>query len=184
MGSMRIRPLTLVLLAGVATNLAAKQKPSSEVSHHEQIHFSIEEDLKRVVALPETVLDILMTDEFVVRARACEKRMAIPNEARSSLFAASEVHLSKSQQPDFVILGRGCLMGTNIGSFWMVEKSPHGFRVVLAWASHDLDILPRKTHGRHNLRSVSVTANTISTTICKFDGQKYVAIKRDLEPLP
>jgi hypothetical protein len=70
------------MLAGVATNLAAKQKSSSEAPHHEQMHFSIEEDPKRVVALPETVLDILMTDEFVVRARACEKRMAIPDETR------------------------------------------------------------------------------------------------------
>jgi hypothetical protein len=174
--------LVLVVWAGVATNLAAKQKSSADVSHLEQTHFRMEEDPKRVVALPEEVLDLLVTDESVVREQSCAKRISEPS---SSLFVATEIHLNRSQQPDFVVLGRGRLMGANTGPFWIVEKTPQGFRVLLTWASHDLDILPRvNPHGYHDLRSLSATANTVSTTICKFDGQKYLSRKRDFEPLP
>jgi hypothetical protein len=168
------------MLAGVATNLAAKQKPPSEASQHEQTHFSVEEDPKRVVALPEEVLDLLMADEFVVREKSCAKKTDLP----SSLFVTTEIHLDGNEQPDFVILGRGCVMGANIDPIWIVEKTPQGFRVILNCASHDLTILPTKTHGYHDLRSVSASANTISITTWKFDGQKYVPTKRDLEPVP
>jgi hypothetical protein len=177
---MRIKLLTLVILAGVATNPTAKQKSSSEASQHEQTHFSVEEDPKPVVALPEQVLDLLMADEVVVREQSCAKKTELP----SSLFVATEIHLNGNQQPDFMIFGRGCLMGANIGSIWIVEKTPQGLRVILKLASHDLTILPTKTRGYHDLRSVSATANTISTTTWKFSGEKYVSTKRDLEPLP
>jgi hypothetical protein len=168
------------MLAGVATTLAAKQKSSSEASRREQTHFSVEEDPTRVAALPEEVLDLLMADEFVVREQSCAKKTELPY----SLFVATEIHLAGAQQPDFVIVGRGCLMGANIGPIWIVEETPQGFRVILKLASHDLAILPAKTRGYHDLRSVSTTANTISTTIWKFNGQKYVPTKMDLEPLP
>ncbi len=136
--------LVLVVWAGVATNLAAKQKSSADVSHLEQTHLRMEEDPKRVVALPEEVLDLLVTDESVVREQSCAKRISEPS---SPLFVATEIHLNRSQQPDFVVLGRGRLMGANTGPFWIVEKTPQGFRVLLTWPSRPRHIAQGKPTG-------------------------------------
>jgi hypothetical protein len=172
------------MLVGVITNLAARPKPPGDPSKFEQIHFSVEDKLERPIALPEVVVDLLMNDEIVVRSQSCMKKIATLSQIPSSLFLASEVHLDGTDQSDFVILGTSCLLGANIAPFWIVRKNPDGFRIILSWVSHDLDILPTMTHGYHDVRLSSLTAKTVSTVICKFDGQKYVPTKRDLKPSP
>ena len=180
--SLRLTFLALVALAGLATIVSAEQNLPEGSSCREQTHFSMEENPEHVVTLPEAVLDLLTNDETVVQEKSCVKKMASLGEARSSLFVASEVHLDGTEQSDF--LARACLMGANISPFWIVRKDPRGFRLILSWSAHDLDVLPTKTRDYHDLRLTSATANTISTTICKFDGKKYVSTKRDLEPWP
>jgi len=172
------------MLAVVIINLVANQKSSADASYLDQTHLSAEENPKQVVVLPEAVLNLLMTDEIVVREKACRKQMAIPGETRSSFFVATQVYLDGSRQPDFLTLGKGCFLGAHNAPFWMVRKTPEGFHIILSWVSDDLEILPTRTHGFHDLRLSSFTFNTISSTICKFDGQKYVSTKRDLEPWP
>jgi hypothetical protein len=181
---MRPRLLALFMLVGVVTNFAVRPKPPADPFKFEQIHFSVEDKLERPTALPEVVVDLLMNDEIVVRSESCMKKIVILGQTPSSLFMASEAHLDGTQQSDFVILGKGCLLGANIAPFWIVRRTSDGFRIILSWVSHDLDILPTKTHGYHDVRLTSATANTLSTVVCSFDGQKYAPTKRDLKPSP
>jgi len=58
------------MLAVVIINFVANHRSSADASHLDQTHFSTEENPKRVVVLPEAVLNLLMTDEIVVREKA------------------------------------------------------------------------------------------------------------------
>jgi hypothetical protein len=172
------------MLVGVVTNFAARPKPPADPFKFEQIHFSVEDKLERPIVLPEVVVDLLMNDEIVVRSESCVKKTAALGQTPSSLFLASKVHLDGTDQSDFVILGTGCLLGANIAPFWIVRRTSDGFRIILSWVSHDLDILSTRTNGYHDVRLSSLTAKTVSTVVCKFDGQKYEPTKRDLKPSP
>jgi hypothetical protein len=154
----------------------------------EQWHFSSELDItpmKRPVEVPDEVLVLLRKNSIVLRNKSCLREAGTSDRIPSSWFVASEVHLDGPDERDLIILPKnGCFLGANLGPFWIVRNSPEGYRLVLSWVAHDLEVLPTRSNGYHDIRLTSATADMISTTICRFDGQKYQPFKKDLSAIP
>jgi hypothetical protein len=165
----------------------AAAQAKDQAQHHEQWHFSTERQITAVekpAEIPVEVLGLLRTDDIVLCEKSCLKEVEAFDQIPASWFVASEVHLDGSDEVDLIILpNRGCLLGANIGPFWIARKADQGYRFVLSWVAHDLDILPSRTKGYHDVRFTSSSANMISTVLCKFDGHKYRPFNSDLTPV-
>ena len=161
----------------------------------EQSHFSAEQDVpglavKRPVEVPESVLQILRTDERILMCIKDEN--LTPETVSASWFVGSEVHLDGADEIDLVVLPRlpqkeltehRCLFGANIDPFWVFRKTPQNYELVLSVATHDLDVLGTRSKGYRDIRTYSITAKTIETTDYCFNGRKYEVIRHATEPI-
>lgn len=139
--------------------------------------FHMEERLKHPVEVPSIVLRQLQSGNLNI-VDACMDNGRILSEC----YEAGIADLDRDSFTDFVIVGRGKMLGANVTPFWIVRGSDIP-RLILEVAAHDLFIGRKRTKGHYDIDAVSMTATEIITTTFKFNGEKYEAVRTLRESL-
>jgi hypothetical protein len=113
--------------------------PKAQISG--QTRFSAEQDFlpieKQEVFPPEALL-VLAQEKGV--ASCPESNELAMNQLPTSWSVASHIHLGGPHETDFVVLpnlagdpqsGSRCFLGAIIGQFWVLRKTPKGYRLFL-----------------------------------------------------
>jgi hypothetical protein len=158
-----------------------------EARQREQLHFSMEQEIRpvqRPVPLPDGLVKALGSDEFAQRVtRACLRASHL-DEIPADWFIASEVHLGNPDERDFVILPKNpCLLGANVGPFWIARKTPGAIEIILSTEGHDLEILQTRSNGLRDIKIESATGTVLYTTSFRFDGKRYGISQTHSEPI-
>ena len=167
--------------------------PAQNTKSREQSHFNSEQgdvgSVARPVSLPKGALDVLRRDQRVLH---CARNQNISaDQIPVKWFTASEIHLDGPVETDFVVLPRFdldlkpsnvCLMGANIGPFWVLAEMPKGYKLLLATSTLGLIVLDSRTKGYRDIKSVS-ESDVVTTVIFKFDGQKYRVYRSSQKPI-
>ena len=166
--SLRLLASGIVLLLNVfhSPALATQVNGGSE-----QRRFGIDVHVKKPTTIPEEVLRNLRTDE---RARACLQEGQDANSVDASWFVASVIHLGANNVDDLIVMPQNaCLLGANIGPFWVYRKTPTGFGLVLVTNALGLEVLSTRTRGLRDIHASSATATKVSTKTFSFNGSRY-----------
>jgi hypothetical protein len=163
---------THFLLAGLLILLSpirAQQKGAEP----QQTQFTAEDhDVKRPVAIPSEVMDILSKDERV--RNALEYEHLDPKQLPKSWFSASATHLGPSSRSDLIVEAQDGLRGANVIMLWVFCATESGFRLVLAAPAHDLEILRTRWNGYRELELSAETPVTFTAAWFRWNGSAYV----------
>ena len=166
--------LLFLLMCGI---LAAQSNRSHSV---EQSVFSAEDAaVKKPATIPEDVLAILAKDEMV--SHALENENLPAEKLPLPWFSASTIHLSKLSQKDLVVMAVGPLAGGNVVTFWVFRWTAHGHELVLMTPAHDLAVKSSRWKGYRDIELTSMSAVTVSTVLCRFDGRRYARYESKTE---
>jgi hypothetical protein len=169
--------LAVIVLLASSRFLDARQTHATE-----QLEFSAEDPaVKNPVAIPDQVLAVLRQDRTV--ASVLENQKIQPRDLPSSWFSASAIHLSKSGREDLVVVGEPPVSGGSGALFWVFLRTEGGYRLALAAAGHDLLVRKSYSNGYRNIELVAMTAEQVSRTLCRFDGQRYRRVKMRSNPI-
>lgn len=178
--SVRYRLLLNILFLGLCTPAGFAQNPQKVVSG-EQTTFSAEEDkFEHPVPLNESAKKALASEQGIADVLKDEKLSV--ETMPEDWFTASEVHLSNPAEVDLVVMGNHIARGAYTSAFWVLRKSPEGYRVVFRNDAHDLQLLDTKTSGLRNILTDVITLRYGSTAEYAFDGTTYKIVKRTLQP--
>lgn len=147
---------------------------------HEQVDFGAEGHFEKPMPLDESALQALRGSKDAGECATEENIQAsgIPG----SWFLASEIRLTGTAGSGLVVRGEGaCFEGAHIVQFWVLEKLPNGYRVVLAGRADALSILPSVWNGHREIQFVFITGAGRSSeyvTMHFKQGQYVVAGRR------
>jgi hypothetical protein len=169
---MRTGSLTMsafLLMAVAAAVLSAQQL--SPGSGGEQAVFYEGKAILQPMALPADVLKILLETKQAIQGldQASEAQRRNP----SLLFHAAEVHLSRHDQLDLVVVGVPPMAGADTGWFWIVRSVRKNPQVVLFTDANSLEIMDTKTNGSRDIRCIWSSPAETNYTIYHFDGESY-----------
>jgi hypothetical protein len=177
--------MVLLFTAGAETQTVSRYSPEEQSHFNCELDFA-EQPIQKPVRLPLAALQTLSKDKEVIR---CLKYHELSSsELPSKWFVASEIHLDGPHERDIVVLPailnapippeqeseNACLLGANVGPFWILRKTSQGFDIVLSESAHDLEVLSSRTYGHRDIRLVAMTATTITTVDFKFNGKTYL----------
>lgn len=162
-------PLVIAaLLPHGAESQQAKKHPSKE-----QIRFGLEESVSHPVPIPDVVLAALKTDSEV-RASRCVDEVQPSPAISASWFEGSQIHLDGPGEIDLLVKAKnGCLLGANIGPFWIFRKTQLGYELVLNVSALGLELLPSRTKGHKDVSAGAAAGGEAVTVIYKFNGRRY-----------
>jgi hypothetical protein len=183
---MNRKSLVMAFLLLLALTLSAQSQITRQSSQQEQSSFGTEELpgetlVKRPVPVPDTVLQILKTDDGV---KSClEYNPLVPGQLLGSWFIASEIHLDGPNERDLVILPTPhpgdtymCFHSVSgIGQFWVFRKIGERYQLVLKASGTGLLILKTRNNGYRSIQTGSVgqAGRYVTTITFRFDGQRY-----------
>ena len=146
------------------------QKPPSVDA--EQLSFSAEDEtVRRPVALPEGVRQILKGDEY---ASSFLKDQDPPaKELPSSWFMASQIHLAGPDEADLIVIGKCPVCGANVSAFWVFRPKAGGFEMILFTGALGFKVRNERTSGYRRIETGAVTMQKAWTTQWRFDGSQY-----------
>lgn len=146
----------------------------------EQVVFNAEDAIQHPVGVPAEVLQLLRRDE---RNRTCLEDNQSADDIPPTWFTASEIDLNNDKEKDLIVKANNpCLFGANIDPFWVFRKSTDGYELVLRVHTLSLEVLDISTRGYRDIRTQAATAKEVLTTMYKFDGNKYKAMRSWREP--
>jgi hypothetical protein len=184
---------TLCLSVSLGIGLSARSSPKPAIQ--EQRRFSVEQEIvpiERPVSLAGEALSVLAREAGV--ASCLDSNNLTPDKLPASWFVASQVHLADPNEIDFVVLpnlegdsqtslgSAGCFLGASTGQFWILRKTPQGFRLALTVFTHSLTILSTRWNGLRDIEAVTVSVSTSTTILYRFDGDHYRAFKEHRIP--
>lgn len=146
----------------------ATQKPREEAS------FGVEAPIENPVEIPDAVLRRLAQDEQFQRCYDdIEKRTAKPS--MLEWFSAAAVRLDDDARADLVVKAEHpCLLGANIGPFWVFRNAGRGnYSLVLDESTLSLRVLRTRTNGLRDIRTQAASAREVYTSVWKFNGRSY-----------
>jgi hypothetical protein len=133
--------------------------------------------LQHPVTLSPEVLKVLLA------AHPAKETFAILNDTEranpSQLFQAGEVHLSRPEEIDLVVIGMGRMRATDNSWFWVVRDARKDPEVILFSGADSLEVLDTKTHGYRDIRAVWMSSLETETTTYHFDGNRYLMRQAD-----
>jgi hypothetical protein len=179
---LKLRSITLCSFVFLAFSVflalrgAALAQGKRDALPAEQSHFSAEDaGVQRPMAIPKDVIAILTQDDLV---RTALKNQKLPVEKLPlSWFSAAGIHLGNANETDVVVMAEKELHGANATTFWIFRSTSKGHQLVLTAPAHDLKVKNVQWLGYREIGLVSMTANRISTVLCRFDGRKYAQYK-------
>ena len=155
-------PLGLLLVLCVGCGRQAK----------EQTRFSAGDDaVENPIAMPSNIADLLSKDPFV--RTTMEQERVSSDSFPSDWFQVSELHLSRSEEPDLIVVGDGPLRGANITTFWLYRPVQDGYELLLKPSAYLLDIKESRSHQYRDIELSSTTATMTTISVLKYDGRKY-----------
>jgi hypothetical protein len=138
-----------------------------------QRHFDFDNMTKRPVKIPHGGLrpmhDYLAAHNFLPAACAINQSTDI-----SSWFSGWRISVASRCQAYLLLPDNECLNGIDNDHFWIVLKTPRGYRLVLTGGSLFLSVLNTRTHGLHDLETSACTSALCFREIYKFDGSVYM----------
>jgi hypothetical protein len=145
----------------------------------EQTIFEAEGRIRRPVAIPDDVLQILRKDERNQRSLA---QGQTPADMPASWFVGSTIHLNDDGLPDLVVMAANPkLLGANLVPFWIFRNTPQGHQLVLAVNSLGLKVLKTKTNGYRDITTTEVAAAEITDTRYALKGNEYQVVRTSKE---
>jgi hypothetical protein len=147
--------------------------------------FGVEGALPNAVPLPSSAIEaIRRSPESQESLRYCyqeEQRSA--KDIPASWFSAAQVNVSGSPQSGLVVRGNGCFLGAHITQFWVLAKTPTGYRSVFAARGDGISVLPTSTHGYRDLQLVFVmaTGKEIQRVRLQYSKGAYQVVGRKVE---
>jgi hypothetical protein len=168
----KLLSLFLSVVLGAITAVVAAQLDNRP----EQRQFSAEDESVQVpVAIPQGIRKNLAGDEMVREATSYDH--IDPEEFPAAWFSASMVHLGSSIEEDFVLVGRGPMVGANITQFWVFRATTRGYRLVLQASAHDLIVMNKVRNGFREIELLSATGIAVRTVLLRFDGERYKVVR-------
>jgi hypothetical protein len=169
---MRTASLTIsaFLLVGVAAAVMSAQQPRPG-SGGEQAVFYQSQPILRPTALPADVLKILLDTKQAIQGldQASDAQRRNP----SLLFRAAEIHLSRRDEQDLVVVGVPPMAGTDTAWFWIVRSVRKNPQIVLFADGNSLEVMDTKTNGARDIRCIWSSSAETNFTIYHFDGESY-----------
>jgi hypothetical protein len=89
------------------------------------------------------------------------------------LFFATEAHLAKPNEVDFIVGGIAPLCAANGGFFWVVRSTPKKPKVILFAAGNYIEVLDTKTHGYRDIRTIWPGQWQTRDDVYHFNGNEY-----------
>lgn len=138
--------------------------------------------IKRPVAVPDTVLQILREDETV---KSClVANVPSPETPLASWFVASEVHLGGRQERDLMVLPSPrerqpdylCFHSVEgFTRFWVFRLTHHRYQLALNTAAFGIEIAKKRHFGYRDIETASPSfAGRFTTTVTfHFDSTQY-----------
>jgi hypothetical protein len=175
-GSRTVLTVVLVFIAGRVLG-TPRQEAHSNL---DQTLFSEEEPLLHTVVLTPGVLSVLL------KTKEAKQGLEFANDSQrhnpAQLFRAAEVHLSRLEEVDLVVLGIPPMRGADNCWFWVVRSARNHPRVVLFAGGNSLDVMNSSTIGYRNIRSIWSSPSDTSQKIYHFDGKSYRLWKEKWTP--
>jgi len=169
--------IATVFLAGTCGSAALAQKDSQ----HPVLRFSIEEKPEQPVTLPAEVLQILRRDN---RVEQCLAGKTSTSEFSQSWFEGASVQLSPKKQAALLVkAAEPCLLGANIGPFWVFLNNARGYALLLPVDAHTRAALGSKTRGHRDIRALAATSWEMKTSVFQFDGNRYRLSRSFTKPI-
>jgi hypothetical protein len=164
-------------LLGTALFLFTALAEMALIAHGQEVHPASEQKLfsnspfQHPVTLSPEVLKVLLA------AHPARETFAVMNDSEktnpSQLFRAGEVHLSRPDQVDLVVIGMGRMRGTENSWFWVVRSARKDPELILFSGGDSLEVLDGKTHGYRDIGVVWMSSLETETTVYRFDGNHY-----------
>jgi hypothetical protein len=153
------------------------------IAHGQDVHLAPDQRLfsnspfQHPVTLSPEVLKVLLA------AHPAKETLAVMNDSEttnpSHLFQAGEVHLSRPDQVDLVVIGMGRMRGADNSWFWVVRDARKDPEIILFSGGDSLEVLDAKTHGYRDIRTVWMSSLETETTVYNFDGRHYQMRRAD-----
>lgn len=128
-------------------------------------------------ALPDDIRRALATDEEVLRCFD-EKQQIL--EVQRDWFVVYREDLNGDGARDWIVKGKaGCVLGANVGSWWVYQETPKGRRLLLKTSALALDINHSSRRGFADLTTHRVTGRGQDLQQrFRYTGQSYAPLKR------
>jgi hypothetical protein len=171
-----MRFLAVILITLFARCAVFGQRPETAT---EQKRFELEEPFVHPVSIPKPVLKVLTSQ---LSESGCQDNVKVDE----SWFTAADLNLNPDETPGLIVkpsVKGGCLLGANVGPFWVFRCRAGAYELVLKQAALEVSALPRRTNGFHDLEYSAATVggrNIVSVTY-RFRNGKYVLAKRRTE---
>ena len=137
----------------------------------EQTRFGVETEVKRPAPIPAEIVESLREDR---RNRTCLEEGQSAARIDASWFVGSIVNLNGRSGNDLIVKPQNpCLLGANLGPFWIYRETANGYRLVLAVDALALELLSRRTNGLRDIVASAATASTVSRRTYSFNGSRY-----------
>jgi hypothetical protein len=99
-------------------------------------------------------------------------------------FSATYVHLGPAGERDLLAIGKGPLLGANVGPIWVLRPMRTGWTIIVDGAPVlGVKISEHRTNGYCDLVISNVTAGQVYTGILRFDGRVYQLAKGFWAPI-
>jgi hypothetical protein len=161
--------LTMSLLAyisGLSPTVAKEQKS-----------FTLEGEFIAPVRLPPAVLK-------VIASQISEFGCSDAAHADESWFTTAQIELNAAEAPGLIVKPGpkgGCLLGANIGPFWIFRLRGGVYRQVLRQEALQVDELNSQTEGFHDLGFTAVVGGKVAKLNFSFSRGSYALVKRSIE---
>jgi hypothetical protein len=193
-----------LFVAVLAVSLEA-QEPEKN-SQPEQTRFGAdwvagEVFISKPVQIPLGALQVIRDNLSLPPVAGCLERNGMTSEqVPASWFAASEIHLAGPEEVDLIVQpdlpkivsheippetakAANCLLGANVGRFWVMRKNPSGrYSLLLATVALGLEVLDSRANFYRNIRTGASTAVTSTTILYKMYAGQYQLAEKKTEP--
>jgi hypothetical protein len=150
-------------------------------SPDQQARVNIEEMPEQPVTVPPQVLQVLSRDE---RVMSCLAEGEGPDKIEAAWFVATPMPLRSDSAQDLLVMpANPCLLGANIGPFWIFVSTPKGQKLVLRVDAHSLVLLDSSTKGYRDIRAEAATSSEVTRTVFRFDGKQYRVSRSSKKPI-
>jgi hypothetical protein len=164
--SMKLKTACLMICVLAAAGAAMAQSTGANPAAERT------ESINSTVPLPRVVLDLLI-EPFKDDEHYRDSVIGKSDEELNKYFAAVVVHLSRPDQVDYVIEGRGPFAGADSARLWIVRSSGSQFKVVLNETASFFELLNIRTSGYKDIRSVWIVSGQRRTRLFHFTGTEY-----------
>jgi len=187
--------LTPLLMVGVLVVFARAQQ-RERAQHQQQTEFSMEQEIvpiKKALTPPEAALRTLERQPAV--SSCLESENSSNGQLPASWFVASEIHLAGPDESDLIVLPaelkapvpmrpapNACFIGPYTSKFWVLRKMGEGYQVVLSVDAHDVKLRPTRWRGYRDIETSISNLRGTTTTLYRFDGDKYRLFRQTTKP--